>query len=73
MRLLDEIFHHLFRTYEIERNPGVFGRALSRLESTLGAVETRALLLDFTTLFPPRDVYNGEIDPSDYLDGRTGI
>ncbi len=69
--LLDEIFHHLFRTYEAQRNPGVFGRALARLESALGAGTTRALLLDFITLFPPRDVYAGGTEPSAYLENRT--
>ncbi len=70
--LLDEIFHHLFRVYEAEADPGVFGRALARLESTLGAEEARRLLLDFTTLFPPRAVYDGGADPAAHLEGRTG-
>jgi glycosidase len=70
--LLDEIFHHLFQTYEENMNPGVFTRALARLETALGPRETRSLLLDFTTLFPPRDVYAGGLDPAAYLDGRTG-
>jgi glycosidase len=70
--LLDEIFHHLFRAYENEINPGVFGRALARLESTLGVEETHALLLDFTALFPPRDVYAGGADPASYLEAETG-
>ncbi|MGD0783617.1 MAG: alpha-amylase family glycosyl hydrolase, partial [Candidatus Aminicenantales bacterium] len=70
--LLDEIFHHLFRAYEAEADPGVFGRALARLESTLGPEKARGLLLDFTTLFPPRDVYAGGADPSAYLEGLTG-
>jgi glycosidase len=70
--LMDEIFHHLFRVYESEANPGVFRRALARLETAIGAAETRGLLLDFTVLFPPRDVYAGKTDPAAYLEGKTG-
>jgi glycosidase len=70
--LIDEIFHHLFRIYESESDPNVFGKALDRLESMLGQDETRALLLDFTALFPPQDVYLGASTAGTYLKGTTG-
>jgi glycosidase len=70
--LLDEIYHHLFRIYETEVSPGVFGRALAGLEAALGTAETRRLLLDFTAIFPPRPVYREGLDPEAYLGGTSG-
>lgn len=69
--LLDEIYHFLFRLYEMQINPGVFKKALVNLNSTLGEEETQKLLIEFVTLFPPTDVYTGTISPYNYINSFT--
>ena len=65
--LMDEIYHYLFRLYEKEVNPGAFKKALSHLNANVGEEETRKMLFDFISQFPPRDVYKGRISSFDYL------
>jgi glycosidase len=65
--LLDEIYHFIFRLYELEINKGVFKKAYNYLNQNLGEDETRKLLYDFISLFPPVDVYNGKVSTFDYL------
>ena len=75
--LLDEIYHFIFRLYELEINKGVFKKAYNYLNQNLGEDETRKLLYDFISLFPPVDVYKGKISTFDYLnsysDDRSNI
>lgn len=65
--LLDEIYHYLFRLYEVQVNPGVFSKALNHLNQKIGEEKTRKVLFDFISLFPPIDVYKGKISSFDYL------
>lgn len=65
--LMDEIYHYLFRIYELQVNPGVFNKALNHLNKNVGEEDTRKLLFDFISHFPPTDVYKGNISAFDYL------
>lgn len=65
--LMDEIYHYLFRLYELQVNPGVFKKALNYLNEKVGEEDTRKLLFDFIQHFPPQDVYKGKISSFDYL------
>lgn len=65
--LMDEIYHYLFRLYELQVNPGVFKKALNYLNENVGEEDTRKLLFDFISHFPPKDVYKGKISSFDYL------
>lgn len=69
--LLDEIYHYIFRLYEVQVNPGVFSKALSHLNSSLGEDKVRKLLFDFVSQFPPVDVYKGKTSSFDYLNSFT--
>jgi glycosidase len=69
--LLDEIYHYIFRLYEVQVNPGVFSKALASLNNSLGEDKTRKLLFDFVARFPPVDVYKGKIEAYDYLNSYT--
>ncbi|MEW6701495.1 MAG: alpha-amylase family glycosyl hydrolase, partial [Bacteroidota bacterium] len=65
--LMDEIYHYLFRLYEVHINPGVFERALNDLNKNIGEEKTRKILFDFVSLFPPMDVYKEKLGVYDYL------
>lgn len=69
--LIDEIYHYLFRQYEIHVNPGVYQRAVEYLQKVLGEDTIRKILLEFVELFPPLDVYRGKIGIYDYLNSFT--
>lgn len=70
--LIDEIYHYLFRVYEVQVNPGVFKKALDHLTEALGDDGVRRLIFDFVSLFPPREVYKSGIGIYDYLNSFTG-
>ena len=65
--LMDEIYHYLFRLYELQINPGVFKKALNHLNSKLGDEKIRKVLFDFISVFPPIEVYKGKSSASYYL------
>lgn len=65
--LMDEIYHYIFRLYEVQVNPGVFKKALNHLDEKVGEEDTRKLLFDFISHFPPKDVYKEKISSFDYL------
>lgn len=65
--LMDEIYHYLFRLYELQINPGVFKKALDHLNSKLGEEKIRKVLFDFVSVFPPMEVYKGKSSAFDYL------
>ena len=65
--LMDEIYHYLFRLYEIQINPGVFKKALDHLNNKLGEEKIRKVLFDFVSVFPPMEVYKGKSSAYDYL------
>ncbi|MEW6507325.1 MAG: alpha-amylase family glycosyl hydrolase [Bacteroidota bacterium] len=69
--LLDEIYHFLFRIYDVQINPGAIKKALEFLYTSLGEGEVRKLLFDFVEVFPPIDVYKGKADVYDYLNSFT--
>jgi glycosidase len=69
--LLDEIYHFLFRIYDVQINPGAVKKALEFLYTSLGEGEVRKLLFDFVEVFPPIDVYKGKADVYDYLNSFT--
>lgn len=69
--LLDEIYHFLFRVYEIQVNPGVIKKALETLSTSLGEESVRKLLFDFVEIFPPNEVYKGKSSVFDYLNSFT--
>jgi len=65
--LLDEIYHYIFRLYEVQLNPGVFGKALNNLKEILGIENTELILLEFVNLFPPEEVYKNRQTSLEYL------
>ena len=69
--LMDEIYHFLFRLYEIQINPGVFKKALDHLNGKLGEEKIRKVLFDFVSVFPPMEVYKGKSSAYDYLNSYS--
>lgn len=70
--LLDEIFHFIFRIYETQYNPGVFGRAIDQLNNSNGEENVRRLLSEFVSIFPPLEVYKGQSSVLNYLESFAG-
>lgn len=69
--LLDEIYHYIFRLYEIQINPGVFAKALYNLKQTIGESDTNKILQEFVILFPPTEVYKGKQSSEQYLNNSS--
>lgn len=69
--LLDEIYHYIFRLYELQVNPGAVKKALDHLNTTLGDDNTRKILFDFISVFPPLEVYKGQTSSFNYLNSFT--
>lgn len=69
--LIEEIYHILLRQYESQVNPDVFVKAEKHLIKTIGEQKLNQLLLDFTTSFPPADVYAQTLSSEDYLKQNT--
>jgi len=69
--LMDEIYHYLFRLYEVQVNPGVFNKAVNHITQNIGEDNTRKILFDFVSHFPPLDVYQGKVSSLDYLNSYT--
>ncbi|MHB8907236.1 MAG: hypothetical protein ACYC6D_14045, partial [Melioribacteraceae bacterium] len=69
--LMDEIYHYLFRLYEVKVNPGVFKKALNHLNENIGEDKTRKVLFDFVSQFPPVELFKGKISSFDYLNSFT--
>ncbi len=65
--LMDEIYHYLFRLYETHVNPGVFDKAVNHLYQTVGEENTRKVLFEFVSLFPPTTVYKDHVSVFNYL------
>lgn len=70
--LMHELFHLLIRKYEETDNSGVFGRNLEFLNGKLSEDEVDKILLTFVDEFPPLPVYKNELNPIEYLQGKTG-
>ena len=69
MGLIDEILHYVVALYREQVQSDIFETALNRLELKLGTGRTGGLLVAFSDQFPPRPVYKGEKDTSEYLAG----
>lgn len=67
MGLLDEIFHIACYAYRRQKFPDAFKNLLSEMNSKFGEKETDSLLVEFSTLFPPTDVYKGNVSLQDFL------
>ena len=65
--LMDEIFHHAIKLYRTQINPGVIQKALRSLEDSIDSEELEKMLLNFTSEFPPKEVYSGKISEVEYL------
>ncbi|HNK63163.1 MAG TPA: alpha-amylase family glycosyl hydrolase [Anaerolineales bacterium] len=65
MSLLDEAYHILLRNF-YSRHSGVMGRAMGRLQSSLGS-KYDLTLNKFTEEFPPLAVFRGEMTAGVYL------
>ncbi len=85
--LIEEVFHHIVAVYKEQVGEDLFGRTLTSVKEQLlrqtaaGATPSSApgaegTLLTFLDLFPPTEIFNGEVEPSDYLekevDGEKG-
>jgi glycosidase len=71
MGMIDEIMHHVIQMYRQQKNPQVIQAALIDLREQIGSKELERSLRQFVMEFPPLVVYNGKLDPDDYLDDET--
>ena len=71
MGLLDEVYHYILRRYEAQVNPEVFKRALDYVNKNIGEEKIKAALQHFVELFPPLEVYKGNVHPVKYLEGSS--
>jgi len=71
MGLLDEIYHFILRKYEVDVNPQVFNRALKYLNNSLGEEKVRSTLIKFIELYPPAEIYKGNISAVQYFERMT--
>jgi glycosidase len=71
MGMIDEIMHHVIQMYRQQKNPQVIQAALVDLREQIGSKELERSLRQFVMEFPPLVVYNGKLDPDEYLDDDT--
>ncbi|MFL7792443.1 MAG: alpha-amylase family glycosyl hydrolase, partial [Anaerolineae bacterium] len=71
MGMINEILHYVIGLYRQQKNPRAFKEALDWLYEGLGQEAVDAALRQFADEFPPLAVYQGEIDPDNYLEGTT--
>ena len=71
MALIDEILHIIFLLYRESAAPDVVKKFELSIQEAIGKEEFDTLLHEFCTQFPPRDVYQGLMDPEDYLASST--
>jgi glycosidase len=67
MGLIDEILHYMTAQYRKQVKRDVFGEALSRIAAKLGKDKGARLLEMFSHIFPPQQVYAGEVSVQSYL------
>ncbi|NTU75249.1 MAG: alpha-amylase, partial [Anaerolineaceae bacterium] len=65
--LIDEILHHVVSLYRKQKNPKVMVEALEWMETVIGKAEIDRALEQFTTDFPPLDVYKKTLSVKEYL------
>ncbi len=71
MGLLDEMMHLMAARYRQQVEPGLFARALARLQEQVGADALEATLRAFLQRFPPLAVYRGEMTVEQWLAGSS--
>jgi len=72
MALIDELLHVLVARYREQRDPRAMVDGLSWFESRIGPEALDKTLLEFTTHFPPREVYSGSQSAMQWLGGNSG-
>ncbi len=71
MALIDEMLHALVARYRKERDPNAMVDALGWFENHLGRDQLDKALLEFTTEFPPKALYQGEMRAAQWLRQST--
>jgi glycosidase len=73
--LLDEIYHIAIKNYFRKLFPNAFLNVVQFAKDNLGSENFEKILLDFTEVFPPKDVYTNKKSAKEYLndfsDGRS--
>lgn len=72
MGLIDEILHFVTALYREKHAPQLFDEALLYLEKKHGKENVDKLILDFTSEFPPKDVYTKKLKPAAWLLQSSG-
>ena len=68
--LIEEILHSVIQAYETESGIDLFEDLLQILSNTIGS-DLDETLIQLTTEFPPREVYQELMEPEEYLGGFT--
>jgi len=71
MGLIDEVLHMLMTQYREQVLPGVLSQAANAIAGKIGAEAYDALLREFCALFPPVEVYQGQLTLAEYLYNQT--
>ena len=73
MGLIDEILHIVVGIYRERVMPDVIERLSSSAIDAIGRPEYEVLLREFSTQFPPSDVYKGTSGIEDWLESRSTV
>ncbi len=75
--IIHEAYHLIIRKYDEKTGADVFGNAAKYIESQFGKAVFSAMLLRFTEVFPPEEVFAGSISAAEYLHrtetGKTNV
>ena len=71
MGLIDEIFHYVCRLYRQKQSASFFEGAEAAIDKAIGKKKRDALLLAFSTEFPPMAVYRGKTNAETWLAGTS--
>ena len=71
MGLIDEILHIVIRIYREKVMPDVIGRLSESARREIGDAEFKSLLREFSTQFPPKEVYQGIAGVEDWLASKA--
>ncbi len=69
--LLHEIYHLILQKYEKDKAQNAFVNAEKVLKKQIGDAAFKALITEFTNIFPPTEVYEGRVSASHYLSTGT--
>ena len=70
--LIDEALHQVVDIYRQSVSPDTIGKAFSWITKKIGKKNIDKCLEVFTSLFPPIEVYKGNVSVNDYLKLSTG-